>query len=266
MVSPLDPDAVIGKDKFKTVRPLYNVQCMCDFASDVILAYDVFRKKNDTGTLIPMIQRTQQVTGDRLKRVHADSGYCSLLELEDCAACNIELMAPVADRVGSKGQPTASGKPQLRKESFDWDESGQQMTCPAGLPMRQVNRSKDPRGEGRFVYELRFEQAVDHCDGCLLAEQCLAVGSKRRTIRRLENQKLLDEQTAKMDSERGRTSIRRRSIQIERRYGDSKKHRGGREVHGSGLSRATAETGLRVLAQNSLVIQKLTKTKLSNVA
>lgn len=266
VVSPLDPDAVIGKDKFKTVRPLYNVQCMCDFASDVILAYDVFRKKNDTGTLIPMIQRTQQVTGDRLKRVHADSGYCSLLELEDCAACNIELMAPVADRVGSKGQPTASGKPQLRKESFDWDETGQQMTCPAGLPMRQVNRSKDPRGEGRFVYELRFEQAVDHCDGCLLAEQCLAVGSKRRTIRRLENQKLLDEQTAKMDSERGRTSIRRRSIQIERRYGDSKKHRGGREVHGSGLSRATAETGLRVLAQNSLVIQKLTKTKLSDVA
>lgn len=262
VVSPLDPEAVIGKDKFKMVRPLYNVQYMCDFASDVVLAYDVFRKKNDTGTLIPMIQKTQQVIGNRLKRVHADSGYCSLLELEDCAAQDVELMAPVADRAGSKGRPTASGKPQLRIESFDWDETEQRMTCPAGLPMRRVNRSKDPRSDGRFVYELRFEQSPDRCGECPLADQCLAVDSKRRTIRRLENQKLLDDQAAKMDSEAGRASTRRRSIQIERRYGDSKKHRGGRDFHGCGLSRVTAETGLMVMAQNSLALYNLRKTAL----
>lgn len=260
VVSPLDPEAVIGKDKFKMVRPLYNVQYMCDFASDVVLAYGVFQKKNDTGTLIPMIQRTQQVTGNRLRVVHADSGYCSLLELEDCAACDVELMAPVADRAGSKGRPTASGKPQLRMESFGWEETGQQMTCPAGLLMRRVNRSKDPRGDGRFVYELRFEQSPDHCGGCPLADQCLAVDSKRRTIRRLDNQKLLDEQASKMDSDLGRASVRRRSIQVERRYGDSKKHRGGRDLHGCGLSRATAETGLMVMAQNSLALYNLKKT------
>ena len=110
VVSPFDPDAVIGKDKFKTVRPLYNVQYMCDFASDVILAYGVFRKKNDTGTLIPMIQRTQQVTGNRLERVHADSGYCTLLELEDCIACDIELMAPVPDAGGLQRKPDGQRK------------------------------------------------------------------------------------------------------------------------------------------------------------
>ena len=266
VVSPLDPEAVIGKDKFKMVRPMYNVQYMCDFASDVILAYGVFQKKNDTGALIPMIQRTQHVTGNRLRAVHADSGYCSLLELEDCAACDVELMAPVADRAGSKGRPTASGKPQLRMESFQWEETGQQMTCPAGLLMRRVNRSKDPRGDGRFVYEFRFEQSPDHCGSCPLADQCLAVGSKRRTIRRLENQKLLDEQACKMDSDVGRASMRRRSIQIERRYGDSKKHRGGRDLHGSGLSRATAETGLMVMAQNSLALYTLSKTACDNSA
>ena len=260
VVSPLDPEAVIGKDKFKMVRPLYNVQYMCDFASDVVLAYGVFRKKNDTGTLIPMIQKTQRVTGNRLRAVHADSGYCSLLELEDCAAGNVELMAPVADRAGSKGRPTVSGKPQFRMESFGWEETRQQMTCPAGLPMRRVNRSKDPRSDDRFVYELRFEQSPDHCGSCPLADQCLAVGSKRRTIRRLENQKLLDDQAAKMDSDRGRASVRRRSIQVERRYGDSKKHRGGRAFHGCGLSRVTAETGLMVMAQNSLALYNLRKT------
>lgn len=260
VVSPLDPEAVIGKDKFKMVRPLYNVQYMCDFASDLVLAYGVFRKKNDTGTLIPMIEKTQELTGNRLERVHADSGYCSLLELEDCAAQDVELMAPVPDRVGSKGRPTSSGEPQLRMESFDWEETQQQMKCPAGLPMRRVNRSKDPRSDGRFVYELRFEQSPDRCGVCLLADQCLAVDSKRRTIRRLENQKLLDDQAAKMDSDRGRASVRRRAIQIERRYADSKKHRGGRDFHGCGISRVTAETGLMVMAQNSLAIYNLRKT------
>ena len=135
-----------------------------------------------------------------------------------------------------------------------WDETEQQITCPAGLPMRQANRSKDPRCDGRFVYELRYEQSPDHCAGCSLADVCLAVNSKRRTIRRLENQKLLDEQASKMNSERGRASIRQRSIQVERRHGDRKKHRGGRELHGSGLSRVSAETGLIVLAQNSLTL------------
>ena len=260
VVSPLDPEAVIGKDKFKMVRPLYNVQYMCDFASDVVLAYDVFRKKNDTGTLIPMIEKTQAVIGNRLRAVHADSGYCSLLELEDCAACDVELMAPVASRAGSKGRPTASGQPQLRMASFQWEQTRQQMTCPAGLAMRQVSRSRDPRGDGRFVYELRFEQSPDHCGGCELADQCLAKGSKRRTIRRLENQKILDDQAAKMDSDRGKASGRRRSIQVERRYADSKKHRGGRDFHGCGLSRVTAETGLLVMAQNSLTLYNLRKT------
>ena len=63
-----------------------------------------------------------------------------------------------------------------------------------------------------------------------------------------------------MDSDEGRASVRRRSIQVERRHGDSKKHRGGRELHGCGLSRATAETGLTVLAQNALALHNLRKT------
>jgi hypothetical protein len=154
------------------VRPLYNVQYMCDFASNVILAYDVFRKRNDTGTLLPMIKMTQRITGKRLKRVHADSGYCSLLELQDCTAQDVELMAPVAIERAPKGRPTASGEPQLRMEAFAWDEEHQQRTCPSGHSMRKACRSKDPRGDSRFVIELRVEQSPDRCGSCPLADQC----------------------------------------------------------------------------------------------
>lgn len=260
-ISPADVDAVIGKDKFKVTRPLYNVQYICDFDSDVILSYDVFRKKNDTGTLIPMLVKTFRIMGRRLNEIHADSGYCSLLELMDCAELNVELLAPVPERKGSKRRKTANGEVQITADEFPWDEASGSLTCPAGHSMRQVSRSKDPRADDRYVIELRFEQKETRCASCELARRCLADGSKRRTVRRLENQSMLDAQKKKMETEQGIASCRQRKMRIERRYGDSKKHRGGRELHGRGLSRATAETGLLVVAQNILSLYLLEKRK-----
>lgn len=258
-ISPADVDAVIGKDKLKVTRPLYNIQYVCDLTSDVILSYDVFRKKNDTGTLIPMINKTQQMIGRPLKAVHADSGYCSLLEVTDCVELGVDLFAPVPERKGSKGRLTASGEEQLLAVEFPWDELTGSLSCPAGHSMRRVSRSKDPRADDRYVIELRFEQEEQHCGGCALAARCLASGSKRRTVRRLENQSVMDAQKAKMASEAGVASGRNRKIRIERRYGDSKKHRGGGQLHGCGLTRATAETGLMVVAQNTLTLYLLVK-------
>lgn len=258
-ISPADVDAVIGKDKLKVIRPLYNVQYMCDFHSDVILAYAVFRKKNDTGTLIPLIQKTQLIIGEVLKKVPADGGYCSLLELKGCIEIDVELFAPVPERKGSKGRQTDSGQVQITADEFAWQESSCSLRCPAGHLMRQVSRSKDPRAEGRQVIELRFEQNESRCAGCELAARCLAPGSRRRTVRRLEDQSLTDAQKEKMKGEAGVASDRQRKMRIERRYGDSKQHRGGSELHGRGLSRSTAETGLMVVAQNCLTLYLLVK-------
>lgn len=258
-VSPADPDAVIGKDKLKVTRPVYNVQYMCDFSSDVILSYDVFLKKNDIGTLTPMIVKTHSILGTELTKVHADSGYCSLLEILDCIELDVDLFAPVPERKGSKGRPTASGELQISADQFKWDEATGSLHCPAGYSMRQVSRSKDPRADGRSVVELRFEQEVPRCKGCPLADKCLAAGSERRTVRRLENQSVIDAQMQKMASEMGIASGKKRKMRIERRYADSKKHRGGRDLHGRGKTRATAETGLMVVAQNALTLFLLRK-------
>ena len=226
---------------------------------DLILGYGVFRKKNDTGTLVPMIQKTQLVIGGRLEKVHADSGYCSLLEVKDCVDLNVDLFAPVPERKGSKGRPTESGQVQIPVDAFYWNQSSGSLSCPAGHSMRRVSRSKDPRADGRHVIELRFEQDVHRCKTCQLGPQCLASGSRRRTVRRLEDQSLMDKQKVKMKSQAGIASTRHRKMRIERRYADSKKHRGGGQLHGRGLARATAETGLMVVAQNCLTLYLLVK-------
>ena len=266
VVSPADSEAVVGKDKLKVTRPLYNIQYMCDFTSDVILAYGVFQKKNDTGTLLPMIQSTQHHTHGRLLRVHADMGYCSLLELEDAQRAHVELFAPVPSKAGSKAKPTIGKKVQLGQDQFIWDASAQVLSCPAGHAMRQVSRTKDPRADNRYVIELRFEQSEAHCGACPLASACLANGSQRRTARRLEKQDILEAQTEKMKSEEAKEGQRRRKIQVERRFADSKAHRDGDQCHGRGLERVTAEIGLLVMAQNCLVLYNLEKSRALMVA
>ena len=109
------------------------------------------------------------------------------------------------------------------------------------------------------MIEFRFEQDEAKCAGCELAARCLASGSKRRTVRRLEDQAVMDAQKKKMATDAGAASCRTRKMRIERRHGDSKKHRGGRELHGRGKPRAAAETGLMVVAQNILSLFLLAK-------
>lgn len=266
VLSPADVDAVIGKDKQKVTRPLYNVQYMCDRHSDVIVSYGLFRKKNDTGTLLPMIQATRSILGDCFVAVHADSGYCSILELEDAQSCGVELFAPVPDKTCSNQTSTRSGLPQLSTKEFKWCAKESKLTCPAGYEMKLVGRSKDPRADNRYVQELRFEQSESKCSGCALADRCLSKTSQRRTVRRLENQELLTQQATKMNTPAGAESSLIRKIRVERRFADSKKHRGGTAFHGRNITRVTAELGMTVVAQNSLTLQKLEKRRLLQAA
>jgi len=92
------------------------------------------------------------------------------------------------------------------------------------VSQEERHRHLDP--DDRYVAELRLEQEATHCKGCELASRCLASGSNRRTVWRLEKQSVMDEQKQKMASEAGVKSGRSRKMRIERRYGDSKKHRG----------------------------------------
>ena len=256
-----DCDAVVGRDKEHVLCPLYNVQLMVACGSGVILAYDVFAQCTDSGTLIPLIERTQQVTGDRLRQLLADSGYCSLLELQDCEQRGIELFAPVQDATGSSHRQAGDGEPQLPQKAFDFGRCGENCTCPAGHSMRRRARGKKPRADGRTVIEVRWEQSAPLCGACPLSGRCLQRGSKSRSVARLEGQEKLDAQTAKMNSEEGKRLQKERATTVERVFGDSKQNRGFRRHHCRSLPRAKAEIGMLVVAQNIVRLYNLTTSR-----
>lgn len=258
VVSPADPEAVIGRDKHHVLRPLYNTQYVTDCQSGIVLGFEVFRQNNDNATLAPVLKRCQQIVRGELARLHADTGYCSVLDLKDCDRLGIELLAPVQNNMMQQ-RKLANGHLQIPSGEFDFDSSSSDLRCPGGHLMKLVRSAEVPRSCGRTVTELRFEQSVDRCSACPLSERCLGNGSKRRTVSRQKDQGLLDAQAAKMSGDLGRESQRRRGSTVERSFGDGKLHRNQNRQHGRGLSRVRAEVGLLVIAQNTLTLYNLEK-------
>jgi hypothetical protein len=69
VVSTGDPEAALGMDKDHVFRPFYTIQTVRDVDAPLMLSYDVCAQATDAGTFSPMLARTKQLTGRRLKEV-----------------------------------------------------------------------------------------------------------------------------------------------------------------------------------------------------
>jgi hypothetical protein len=258
-VSLSDPPAAISRDKEKVFCPLYTAQYMVDYESRLILGYDVEARASDVGTLLPMIDRVQTLVGGTLRRVCTDATYCTVIELQGCQKRNIDLIALVQENslTAKKRAEKASPPPASNRDQFTWLEQQSTYRCPAGHLLDYQWSEKAKRCGGRCVTMQRYHCDARHCQVCSLASQCVRNPKKGRTIKRLEGQELLDAQRERMQHDAAKATLRARGAVVERAIGDIKAHRGGRVLHGRGLSRAKAEIGLYVLAQTILTLHRL---------
>jgi transposase len=264
VVSLTDPIAPLGRDKFKVYRPLYTVQYVVEPVSRMILNYCCEAAASDAGTLAPMIDKTQEIVGDRLKTMMADAAYCSILDLRDCQEREIDLLAPVQSNGFTEKKKQATEPTQIRREEFTWNEPERSYRCPAGHELDYIDRARKQRHGDRMLWEERYRCKAEHCQSCPLMSKCLKPGSSRRTIKRLEGQELIEAQREKMaDPEvQARYAIRGQSVELG--FADAKAHRGLDRFHGRGLQRAQTETGLLVLAQNVLRLDRLQQSAINS--
>ena len=80
---------------------------------------------------------------------------------------------------------------------------------------------------------------------------------------RMEGQELLDAQREKMERQEVKMRYKLRGQTVERGFADAKGNRRFDRYHGRGLRRARAETGLLVLAQNVLRLDRLQRHALT---
>lgn len=264
-VSLSDPVAPLGRDKLKVFRPLYTVQYVVAPMSHLIMSYCCEPEVTDVGTLAPMIDKTQKAVRGQLKTMMADAAYCSIVDLQDCRDRNVELLAPVQSNTFTESKLTAKPNQQIPRSEFDWDETEQCYRCPEGHRLDYRDRTRKQRHSDRQLWESRYRCDPAHCGACPLANKCLRPGSKSRTIKRLEGQELLDAQREKMADPKVQSRYRLRGQTVELAYADSKGNRRLDRFHGRGLSRVRTETGLMVVAQNLLRLDRLQRNSVNSV-
>jgi transposase len=258
-VSVTDPEAPLGRDKEKVFGPMYTAQVVVDTASLLILSFQVFAQPTDAGTLAPMLDRTRDVTGTMVIQISTDAGYVSLLDLQECQARNVRLVGPVGENDFTEQKRAEAGPPRIGKDQFQWLPEEKTYRCPEGHRLDYKGKEQKRRRDDNTVVQHRYHCPAEHCRGCPLRELCVKNPESGRTVKRLEGEEIIDAHKEYMKTDEAKAANRLRGSVIERCFGDAKKHRHLRCLHGYGLKRAKAEVGLVILVQTALTLARLRK-------
>lgn len=246
-ISVVDPEAALGKDKHKVYRPLYNVQYVRDVDSPYILAYGVFARSSDAGTLAPMMERTRQMVGHMPTAVLVDAGYITALDLVDAQRLGVDLYGPWKENDYSAKKPASK---LISKEQFTWDDQAQEYRCPKGHALAQKSSQNRKCSLGRTQKVFLYEASAATCAKCPLKQTCCPKSRSGRHINRSEHEELTEAHRRKMETSEARTLYKLRGQTVETSFGDSKQHRNFRRVNGRGLWRAGMQTAVTVLVNN----------------
>jgi hypothetical protein len=257
VVSPGDPEATPGMDKDHVFRPLYTIATVRDVDSPFIVSYDVFAQATDAATLPPMLVRTEQLTGRRLKEVLVDSGYVTGIDLTLCAQAGVTVYGPW--KTNDMREPKAA--PLFTKAHFAWLPELETYRCPAGHVLKRVGRETCGRSGGREEVVVRYGMKAATCRACPLRPQCTTSHKVGRSIRRSEYEEVILAHQAWMETASAKAVYRLRKQTIELVFADWKEHRGLRRFSGHGLARVCTEVALEVLVHNLLVLHRCVSQK-----
>ena len=251
-VSVSDPEAALGRDKWKVFRPLYNVQILHDLDSPLVLAFEVFAQPNDDGTLEPMLERYVAWTDRKPDKLLADATYANASDLAVCEAAGVQLYAPYQENSFSASKRSGRTLEQIPKSEFRWLEGEQTYECPEGHRLQRESRERKRRSGGRTLEVMTYRCPGEFCSGCLRRNQCTSNPESGRTIKRSEHESLVEALQARMQTVEAKLLYTLRQQSVELGFADLKEHRKLRRFSGRGRPRVRTEVGLLILANNGL--------------
>ena len=264
VVSPTDPDAGLGRDKFNVFRPLYTAVMMQDLDSPFVLGLAVFNRAGDCGTLPKVVESMAEWTARKPEVLLADATFAAVADLQFCEQQGITLYAPVSENDYSQKNERKPGTNQftgLPKTEFTWLAEKETYRCPAGHLLVYEGRSQSARAEGQSIGSIRFRCPPEYCCACPRQTQCTRAPMKGRTVSRLDGEELLDELRVRMQTTEAKALYRLRSQHVELRFADLKEHRCLRQFTARGLTQATAQLATAVLVHNGLTLHRKQLTK-----
>ena len=116
--SETDPDCRKMKMSNGGYCPAYNVQTVTDVETGLIVTTEVVDQASDNGLGAPMIEKAEEVTGEKVKSALLDGGYSSAADVEKLEKDGTEVLMPPKNEKKEK----KAGKDPYKRKRRDSDE------------------------------------------------------------------------------------------------------------------------------------------------
>lgn len=237
-ISTVDEDARLLSKRGQTVAG-YNVQIAVDSKHKLIVAEDVVQDGNDTGQLVPMLEKAQEILQSENLEGLGDSGYYNGEQIKECEEQNITVYVPIPDKSKSMAK-----KGRLTRDQFEYDSDEDCYLCPQG---EKLNRCGKPFQKSNKNH-IRYKSDPNNCSGCPLREKCLSEKAKLKQIDRWEHEEVVDRHKQRMAETPNR--MRQRGALAEHPFGILKQRAGTNHFLMRGLEKCGGEFSLMVLGYN----------------
>lgn len=283
IASTTDPDCRSMKDKEGRSKPNYNAQVAVDVETSMIVATDVNDEPDDSGQLVPMVERTTANCEQSPRQVSADSAYNTGPDLATLEEQTITTYVPDS---GKNSEAQLSGEPldaatqaveasragqtltalqwqalpkdskgRVTKAAFTYDAASDEYRCPAGEQLIHVATSRDRKKWGEAIRR-KYGPGKGNpvCMGCPHASMCCENPVRGRTVTRDQYEDHRERQRARMASDVGRAVYRRRRETVEPRIGEIKQVYGFRRFLRRGRELVRTEWSLVCTAVNVAIL------------
>jgi transposase len=234
-VSTSDPQARAMHQPDGGLALSYNAQISTDAAQGLIVGVAVTQEPNDSGQLLPAVDRLEQRLEKKPQQMVADSGYTTRENIEKMARREIDFLGTMR----YENVPRGSMLPkQLPPSAFPYLPEKNHCVCPEGKVLHPAGQRKRGPGIIYHVYEARLED----CQACPRKPKCCPDNQKHgRSVAHPEESPLVMAFRKKMASEEARKQYRRRGRIVEFCHAWIKSKLGLRQFHVRGLKKVQME-------------------------
>lgn len=237
--STTDPEAEVVKQGGKPARPRYKTHRAVEDKSSIVTAVETTPGGvNEGSRMMALAAQHEQTTGQKATTVIGDCQYGIVANF--IAAQQQGLTPHLADMAAA--QRKGKGSELFAPEAFTYEETTDTYLCPAGQRLR---RSGYDRSEQVWKYIGRTRV----CRSCSLRETCTS-GQRGRTIKRHEQQPLLDQGRAQSRSAAGQADRKRRQYWMEGSFADAANNHGLKRSRWRGLGKQIIQNLLIATCQN----------------
>src|ERR1700674_1082236 len=256
-VSTSDPQARVMKQSDGGLALSYNAQISTDAAQGLIVGVEVTQEPNDSGQLLPAVDRLEQRLEKKPQQMVADSGYTTRENIEKMAGREIDFLGTMRYENVPRGANLPNRFPP---SAFPYLPEKNHCVCPQGKVLHPAGQRKRRAGVIYHLYEARLED----CQACPRKPECCPDNQKRgRSVAHPEESPVVIAFRKKMASEEARKQYRPRGRIVEFCHAWIKSKLGLRQFHVRGLKKVQMEMLWACLTYNLQFWIRLSKLRIT---